>query len=207
MSGSNDPPGYRPPAKPPTDAIHRTDPAAPKRPVPSRPPAPAAAAKPAPLPPIGSAPPAPGAEPGKKPPKEIFAAPPPEPMSANTKLAIGAAGVFALYLIYWATTGFSAMNYKDRVGRIPVEAYGGTAQMIAEMVRDEGKRRGLSVRLDGVKVHVGADSALGRLVTIDVRYRRLMLPSKKFHVELRCPNPLQGGKWDGARYTEGEFPR
>src|SRR5687768_6948747 len=101
MSGTNDPPGYRPPEKPPTDAVHRTDPPKPARPLPPARPA----ATPAPVPATAQQ-----QEPKKKE-ISVFAAPPPEPMSANKKLAIVGAIVFALYVVYWMSTAFTGMTF------------------------------------------------------------------------------------------------
>ena len=146
--------------------------------------------------------PAPAKPPQKKREVEIFAAPPPEPMSGSKKLAILGMVLFGIYLAYWGSTSFSAGRYKDRISTIPAEAYGGNAKFIAEMIQLEGKRRGLGIELKDVQVDVGPDSALGRMVTMDVRYRRFLLPSKKLQVKIRCPNPLLPTKWDGVRLTE-----
>jgi len=157
-----------------------------------------------------SAPNAPGNGPANQPGQqekkreiEIFAAPPPEPMSPQKKLAIAGAVVLALYFAYWGSTSFSASRLQDRIATVPVEAYGLTAKDIADMVVKEADARGVRVRPRDTKVIVGRDSALGRLVTIEVRYRRLFLPSKRIRVEVRCPNPLQPGTWDGVQLLEG----
>lgn len=207
------PPQPQPPSQAPTWPPQPAGGAAPPRPPQPQaaPPWPTAGQAPAPGAPLPGAPqpgaPAPGpAAPGqtgapKGPkPKEIKIIPadttPPDP-----KKKIFAA--VAILVAVWLVGGFLGMvkrsGYQDGLSQLVPEAHGNNAQQLAEKAVDLAKVKGLPVKLSGVTVRIGEDGALGRQVSIAVRYRPMLGFPKTVRVERKSGNtPLRPSEYDGA---------